>query len=90
MSTSTQTKTNRTVTGKVVSNKMDKTIVVAVVSKVKHPIYGKYVKRISKLFAHDVNNQCKAGDTVVIKQSRPLSRNKNWELVEILSHTSGE
>lgn len=90
MSISTETKTNRTVVGKVVSTKMDKTIVVAVVSKIKHPIYGKFMKRTSKLFAHDAANSCNAGDTVVIKQSRPLSRNKNWELVEIVERASVE
>lgn len=74
----------RTVTGKVVSNKMDKTIVVQVERKVKHPLYGKYVRRFSKMYAHDDKNECQTGDLVMIKQSRPISKTKRWTLVEIL------
>lgn len=74
----------KTVTGKVVSDKMDKTITVEVTSKVKHPLYGKYVKRSSRMFAHDALNKCKVGDIVEIKQSRPTSRKKNWELVQVV------
>jgi len=73
-----------TVTGQVVSNKMDKTIVVMIVRKVPTPLYRKYVKRITKLFAHDELNQCQIGDTVTIKQSRPLSKKKTWVLVDVL------
>jgi small subunit ribosomal protein S17 len=73
-----------TVVGKVVSNKMQKTIVVEVDRKVKHPLYGKYMKRSSKMYAHDNENTCKIGDLVLIKQSRPLSKTKNWVLVEVL------
>lgn len=72
------------VTGRVISNKMDKTIVVMVVRKVPTPLYRKYVKRITKLFAHDEANKCQIGDTVMIKQSRPLSRKKTWVLVDVL------
>jgi small subunit ribosomal protein S17 len=74
----------RTVTGRVVSNKMDKTIAVLVERKVKHPMYGKVVKRSTKLLAHDENNQCNEGDTVSIASCRPLSKNKTFRLVEIL------
>ena len=71
-------------TGKVVSNKMDKTIVVAVENHVKHPLYGKIVKRTYKLKAHDENNECKVGDTVKVMETRPLSKDKRWRLVEIV------
>ena len=74
----------KTRTGKVVSNKMDKTIVVAVVDNVKHPLYGKIVKRTYKLKAHDENNECKVGDTVKVMETRPLSKDKRWRLVEII------
>jgi small subunit ribosomal protein S17 len=71
--------------GTVDSNKMDKTIVVTVNKKVKHQFYGKYVKRTSKFYAHDPENQCQEGDFVKIRQTRPLSKLKRWELVEILN-----
>ena len=70
--------------GKVVSDKMDKTIVVAVVDNVKHPLYGKIVKRTYKLKAHDEENQCGIGDTVKVMETRPLSKDKRWRLVEIV------
>jgi len=70
--------------GVVVSNKMDKSIVVAVRRKVKHPIYGKFVNKTKKMMAHDEENSCKIGDTVRIAETRPLSKNKNWRLVEII------
>ena len=70
--------------GVVVSNKMDKTIVVAVATKEKHPIYGKFVKKTTKFTAHDEKNECSEGDTVRIMEARPLSKNKNWRLVEIV------
>ncbi|GAB3096974.1 30S ribosomal protein S17 [Aestuariicella hydrocarbonica] len=73
----------RQVTGKVVSDKMDKTITVLIERRVKHPIYGKYVSKSSKLKAHDEKNECKAGDVVTIKESRPLSKSKSWALVKI-------
>ena len=71
-------------TGKVVSDKMDKTIVVAVVDNVKHPLYNKIVKRTYKLKAHDENNECKVGDRVNVMETRPLSKDKRWRLVEII------
>lgn len=70
--------------GSVVSNKMDKTVVVAITAKVKHPVYGKYVKRTRKYFAHDVDNACQIGDRVRITETRPLSKNKRWRVQEIL------
>ena len=74
----------KTRTCKVVSNKMDKTIVVAVVDNVKHPLYGKIVKRTYKLKAHDENNECNIGDRVKVMETRPLSKDKRWRLVEII------
>jgi small subunit ribosomal protein S17 len=74
----------KTRTGKVVSNKMQKTIVVAVEDHVKHPLYGKIVKRTYKLKAHDENNDCNIGDTVKVMETRPLSKDKRWRLVEII------
>ena len=70
--------------GVVTSNKMTKTIIVAVERRVKHPIYGKFVKKTTKFHAHDEKNECTVGDTVRIMETRPLSKNKNWRLVEIL------
>jgi len=71
-------------TGVVVSNKMDKTIIVAEKRKVMHPIYGKFVNRTSKFYAHDDKNDCNIGDTVKIMETRPLSKTKGWRLVEII------
>ena len=70
--------------GVVVSNKMDKSITIAVETKVKHPMYGKFVKTTSKFMAHDEKNDCNIGDTVKIMETRPLSKNKNWRLVEVI------
>jgi len=74
----------KTRVGKVVSDKMDKTIVVAVEDHVKHPLYKKIVKRTYKLKAHDEKNECKIGDTVKVMETRPLSKDKRWRLVEIM------
>ena len=74
----------KTKTGVVTSNKMQKTITVSVLRKVKHPLYGKFVKKTSKFTAHDENNECSIGDTVKIIETRPLSKNKNWRLIEII------
>ncbi|HEY1202536.1 MAG TPA: 30S ribosomal protein S17 [Niastella sp.] len=74
----------KTRTGVVSSNKMDKTITVSVERKVKHPIYGKFIKKTTKFMAHDEKNECSIGDTVRIMESRPLSKNKCWRLVEII------
>jgi small subunit ribosomal protein S17 len=79
----TAEKRTRTVIGKVVSNKADKTITVLVERKEKHPIYGKFVTRSTKLHAHDEQNECNMGDTVVIAESRPYSKSKSWTLVKI-------
>ncbi len=75
----------RTLMGKVVSDKMDKTITVKVERQVKHPIYGKFIKRSTKVHAHDESNQCKMGDTVTVVESRPLSKSKSWQLVEVVT-----
>ena len=74
----------KTRTGKVVSDKMDKTIVVAIEDHVRHPLYGKIVKRTYKLKAHDEMNECGIGDTVKVMETRPLSKDKRWRLVEII------
>ena len=74
----------KTRTGKVTSNKMDKTIVVSIQDNVKHPLYNKIVKRTYKLKAHDENNECRIGDTVKVMETRPLSKDKRWRLVEII------
>ena len=74
----------RTITGKVVSNKMDKTITVLVERRVKHELYGKYITRSTKLHAHDENNDCNEGDTVAIVESRPISKTKTWKLQSIV------
>ena len=78
----------RTVTGRVVSDKMDKTITVMVERRVKHPVYGKYMTRSTKLHAHDENNECKTGDLVTIKETRPLSKSKTWALVKVEQQVS--
>ncbi len=80
----------RLLTGKVVSNKMDKTVAVSVERLVKHPMYGKYVRRTTKLLAHDENNECKEGDTVSIKPCRPMSRRKSWMLVRVVDRARSE
>ena len=78
----------RKLTGRVVSNKMDKTITVLVERRVKHPVYGKYVKRSTKLHAHDENNECNQGDLVTITSCRPLSKSKSWRLVDIVERAA--
>jgi len=75
----------RTLQGRVTSNKMDKSITVAIERQVKHPIYGKYIKRTTKIHAHDETNQCNEGDLVAIRECRPLSKTKSWTLVEVVS-----
>ena len=77
-------KSARTATGKVVSNKMDKTITVLIERRVKHPVYGKYITRSSKIHAHDESNQCGIGDTVTVAETRPISKSKTWNLVEVV------
>lgn len=83
MANETQEKLPRTVTGRVISNKMDKSIVVLVERRVRHPLYGKIIKRSTRIHAHDVNNECQAGDQVTIKEVRPISKTKSWSLVSI-------
>jgi small subunit ribosomal protein S17 len=78
----------RLVTGKVVSNKMDKTITVLIERREKHPVYGKYMTRSSKIHAHDERNQCGIGDTVTVSESRPLSKTKTWKLLEVVVSAS--
>ena len=78
-------KRTRVVTGTVVSNKMDKTITVLLERRVKHPVYGKYITRSSKIHAHDENNQCSIGDTVTVTETRPISRTKTWKLLEVVN-----
>lgn len=79
-----QKQPQRAITGTVVSDKMNKTIVVEVERKVKHPFYGKYVRKFTKLYAHDEDNVCHIGDLVLIQQTRPISKTKCWKLVEVL------
>jgi small subunit ribosomal protein S17 len=76
----------RTVTGKVISDKMDKTVTVLVERRVRHPLYGKYITRSSKLHAHDEKNECKIGDVVTVYETRPLSKTKTWALLRIEEH----
>lgn len=76
------------VTGKVVSNKMEKSIVVLGERKVKHPLYGKFMRRSTKYHVHDENNECNVGDTVVIKECRPLSKTKCWTLIKVLDKSA--
>ena len=78
-------KVKRTVTGKVVSNKADKTISVLVERQVKHPLYGKFIRRSTRILAHDEDNQCSEGDWVKIEECRPLSRRKSWKLSSVVS-----
>lgn len=77
-------KRQRTVTGRVISNKMDKTITVLVERRVKHPVYGKYLTRSSKVHAHDAQNECGIGDKVTLAETRPISKQKSWKLLEVV------
>ena len=81
---SEQQKQARTVTGIVLSNKMDKSIVLLVERRVKHPLYGKYIRLSSKFHAHDAENRCQIGDKVIVKECRPISKKKSWVLVEVV------
>jgi len=85
---SEEAKTKRSVTGKVISNKMDKTITVMIERKVKHPVYGKYIKRSTKLHAHDASNDCNEGDIVTVVACRPLSKSKKWMLENIVERAT--
>jgi small subunit ribosomal protein S17 len=81
----TELQADRTLTGRVTSNKMDKTITVVIERLVKHPVYGKYIRRTTKVHAHDERNECREGDLVTIKQCRPLSKTKSWMLVSVVN-----
>ena len=85
---SEENKVARTLTGRVISDKMDRTITVLIERKVKHPLYGKFIKRSTKLHAHDENNECHTGDIVTIQQCRPISKSKSWKLVEVTGKAS--
>jgi len=86
---SEENKAVRTLTGRVVSDKMDKSAVVLVERRVPHPLYGKYIRRSTKFHIHDENNECKEGDTVTIQECRPVSRTKSWKLVEVVERPVG-
>ena len=79
----------RTLTGQVLSDKMDKSAVVLVERRVRHPLYGKYIRRSTKLHIHDANNECRRGDTVTIQQCRPISKTKSWRLLEVVERPAG-
>jgi small subunit ribosomal protein S17 len=79
-----KTKVKRTLTGRVVSDKMDKTVSVAIERRIKHPVYGKYIRRTTKVLAHDANNECRPGDRVTISECRPISKNKSWAVVDVV------
>jgi small subunit ribosomal protein S17 len=83
-----QTKTARTLVGQVVSTKMDKTISVLIERRVEHPLYRKFVRKSTKLLAHDENNECNEGDTVAIEECRPLSKNKSWRLARVIERAT--
>jgi small subunit ribosomal protein S17 len=79
----------RTLTGRVVSDKMEKSAVVLVERRVRHPLYGKYIRRSTKLHIHDENNECREGDTVTIRECRPISRTKSWQLLKVVERPVG-
>ncbi len=85
---SEESKVARAITGRVVSDKMDKTITVQVERRVRHPVYNKYIKRSTKYHAHDEKNECREGDVVTIEQSRPVAKSKSWRLVSVDVPTS--
>jgi small subunit ribosomal protein S17 len=85
---SEEKKAQRTITGRVVSDKMDKTVSVAIERLIKHPVYGKYIRRTTKVMAHDANNECKPGDRVAISECRPISKNKSWSVVSVVERAA--
>jgi len=85
-----ETVRQRPTIGRVVSDRMDKTVAVAIERLIKHPVYGKYVRRTSKVLAHDENNECKTGDRVAIRECRPISRRKSWRVVSIVERAQQE
>jgi small subunit ribosomal protein S17 len=87
---SEENKVQRTIVGRVVSDKMDKTVSVAIDRLVKHPVYGKFIRRTTKVLAHDANNECKPGDRVAISECKPISKNKSWAVVEVVERAAGQ
>ncbi len=85
---SEEIKTRRTLVGRVVSDKMDKTVSVAIERVIKHPVYGKYIRRTGKVLAHDASNECKSGDRVAISECRPISKNKSWSVVNVVERSA--
>ncbi len=83
-----ENKTRRTIVGRVVSDKMDKKVSVAIERLIKHPVYGKYIRRTTKVLAHDASNECKPGDRVAISECKPISKNKSWAVVDIVERAS--
>ena len=79
---------HRTLVGRVVSDKMDKTVSVAIERLIKHPVYGKYIRRTTKVLAHDAANECKSGDRVAISECRPISKNKSWSVVNVVERST--
>ncbi|MFB3125224.1 MAG: 30S ribosomal protein S17 [Woeseiaceae bacterium] len=87
---SEEKKVQRTIIGRVVSDKMDKTVSVAIERLIKHPVYGKYIRRTTKVLAHDENNECKSGDRVTISECRPVSKHKAWQVVNVVQRATGQ
>ncbi len=85
---SEENKAQRTIVGRVVSDKMDKTVSVAIERTIKHPVYGKYIRRTSKVMAHDAANECKPGDRVAIAECKPISKNKSWSVVNVIERAA--
>ncbi len=85
---SEEQKSKRTLVGHVVSDKMDKTVSVAVERLIKHPVYGKYIRRTTKVLAHDASNECKFGDRVAISECRPISKSKAWSVVDVVERAA--
>jgi len=85
---SEQAADNRTLQGRVVSDKMDKSITVVIERRVKHPLYGKFVRKSTKVHAHDENNECQVGDVVVVEQCRPKSKTKSWQFIKLIERAS--
>jgi len=85
---SEEKKIQRTIVGRVVSDKMDKTVSVAIERLIKHPVYGKYIRRTTKVLAHDAANECKPGDRVAISECRPISKNKSWSVVNVVERSA--
>ena len=85
---SEEQKVQRTIVGRVVSDKMDQTVSVAIERMIKHPVYGKYIRRTTKVLAHDAANECKPGDRVAISECRPVSKNKSWAVVDVVERAA--